>query len=94
MTLTIAKKWFCDYRECEEDEFVEKVGRRGEQPLMFGDLPERSDWVRTTFSGRGRNETLHFCSQDCMEKELNLLTQQGLESSTEKSRSIAEKASV
>lgn len=85
--ITIAKKWFCDYRECDKEEFREKIGKRGESVFMYGDLPERSDWIKTDFTGRGQNQHFHFCSQDCMEKELNLLTQQGLES-PEKQRSL------
>lgn len=91
MTLTIAKKWFCDYRECENDDFEERIGKRGERPMLFAELPKGGDWVKTIFQGRGKEETFHFCSQDCMEKELNLLTQQGLES-PDSQRSIAQKS--
>jgi hypothetical protein len=79
MTLTIEKTFTCDYRECEGEPRKDiKVGRRGEQTYLVGDLPQASQWVKITFSGNGRSETLHFCCQDHCEKEVNLLTQQGL----------------
>ena len=78
LTLQIIKIWHCDYRDCEESKEEKKTGRRGEQPHLYGEIPQHSDWVKINFSGGGRSETLHFCTQDCAEKELNLLTQQGL----------------
>lgn len=79
MTLAIGKVWGCDYRECDATYEQKKTGRRGEHVAIFGEIPRETDWVKINFQSSGRNEVLHFCCQDCMEKELNLLTQQGLE---------------
>ena len=80
MTLTIEKTWTCDYRQCEEIRNEKAVGRRGEQPNLYGEIPKNAGWVKIRVEGGGmRSETLHFCCQDHAEKEMNLLTQQGLE---------------
>jgi hypothetical protein len=80
VTMTVEKTWGCDYRECEESRRDIKVGRRGETPWLYGDLPQSAGWVKIAITTGGRNESLHFCCQDHAEKEMNLLTQQGLSS--------------
>jgi hypothetical protein len=76
--ITFAKKVWCDYRECDAEYFEERIGKRGQEPSNY--MPIRPEWVRTEFRGGGMgSETLHFCCTDHMQKEVNLLTMQGID---------------